>query len=179
MDALFRGLFSSAGRKKKTEDGPAAPKQRLPKLYNSDWNTVVDDRKKTLFFKIFDAPQQASNAGCVHVNGNVQGQTNMLTQNKAKVKRQIMLQRKQKLELSKPQSADKEMADEEDVPVDKGVEADIDKAMALAAEKKDDVPEEAMEDEQVAKEREEDAKQLLKEQRVHDLVQTTKYSEFY
>ena len=103
----------------------------------------------------------------------------MLTQNKAKVKRQIMLQRKQKLELSKPQSADKEMADEEDVPVDKGVEADIDKAMALAAEKKDDVPEEAMEDEQVAKEREEDAKQLLKEQRVHDLVQTTKYSEFY
>ena len=103
----------------------------------------------------------------------------MLTQNKNKVKRQIMLQRKQKLELSKPQPADKEMADEEEAPKDKGIEADIDAAMAIAGEREEDVPEEAMEDEEAAKAREEERKQLVKEQRVHDLVRTTKYSEFY
>ena len=148
MDALFRGLFSTAGRKKKeTDGGPAPPKQRLPKLYNSDWNTVVDDRKKTLFFKIFDAPQQASNASCVHVNGNVQGQTNMLTRIKNKVKRQIMLQRKQKLELSKPYPVDKEMVDEDEISKDKEIEKDVGKAFALANEGQENVAEEAMEEE--------------------------------
>ena len=111
MNQLFGGLFSGAGRKKKENKDPAMPKARPPKLYNSDWNQVVDDRKKTLFFKIFDAPQEASNSHCVHVNGNVQGQTNLLTLNKTKIKRQIVLKRKQKLELSQP--GDKEMHDSE------------------------------------------------------------------
>ena len=86
-----------------------------------------------MFFKIFDAPQEASNSHCVHNNGNVNGQSNLLTQNKTKIKRQIILKRKQKLVLSQP--ADKEMHE----PEEAGVKQDIEKAFKIAddAEMKD------------------------------------------
>ena len=51
-----------------------------------------------------------------------------------------MLQRKQKLELSKPHPVDKEMTNEEEVPKDKGIEEDIGNPK--------DVPEESMEKEE-------------------------------
>ena len=56
------------------------PPRRLPKQYNSDWNTIVEDADNTnLFFRIFNAPQQAS----------TEDKNSILTQNKAKVRLQI------------------------------------------------------------------------------------------
>ena len=65
------------------------------------------------------------------------------------------------------------MANEE-VPRDKGIEKD------MGAGKEKDLPEESMEkEEEDTKAREEEEKLIIKEQRIHDLMKTTKYSEFY
>ena len=62
------------------------PPMRKPKQFNSDWNTVVeeDDNDANLFFSIFSAPQQAVK----------ESRNTILSQNKAKVRRQIILQQK-------------------------------------------------------------------------------------
>ena len=50
----------------------------------------------------------------------------------------------------------------------------------MGAGKEKDLPEESMEkEEEGSKAREEEEKLIIKEQRIHDLMKTTKYSEFY
>ena len=74
---------------------PDAP--RLPKQFNSDWNTVVEEKDTNLFFNIFSAPQLAAKDARL-------GSNTILTKNKEKVKRQIQLQ------LGQPKKTVKEKA---------------------------------------------------------------------
>ena len=47
---------TNAGESDRPNQPPKTPK-RLPKQYNSDWNTIVNETESSnLFFRIFDAP---------------------------------------------------------------------------------------------------------------------------
>ena len=69
-------------------------------------------------------------------------------------------------------------------PEEAGVKQDIEKGFKIAGDKESEEPESKQEEkngetEEETKQREGEEKERVKEQRIHDLVNTTKYSEFY
>jgi len=71
-------MQSRGGQGKSQDSGKGQQEVRLPKQFNSDWNTVIEEKENAnLFFRIFSAPKQA----------RTDSHSTILTKNKAKVRR--------------------------------------------------------------------------------------------